>query len=153
MFTCFQTFEFSTQLKPILFWQDDIKYDALWTLAEDLLHGFLPIDSRNDLEATVTQRCNHHSQLCPTIVNNKYFLTRHFIIPFPSATSVRWEKRATLLMHLYLLVTAGIALLNDLATASQAMPRSLMLWRHAFLPVHKMFLDGLHQLFRIEGLG
>jgi hypothetical protein len=109
MFTCFQTFEFSTQLKPILFWQDDIKYDALWMLAEDLLHGFLSINSRDNLEATVTQRRNHHGQLGPTIVNNKYLLTRHFIIPFPSATPARWEKRATLLMHLYLLVRAGIA--------------------------------------------
>src|SRR5215472_9561500 len=144
MFTCFQAFEFSTQLKPILFRQDYIKYDTLWMLAEDLLHGFLPINSRNNLEATVTQRRNHHGQLSPTIVNNEYFLTRHFIIPFPSATSARWEKRATLLMHLYLLVTAGIALLNDLATASQAMSHSLVLWRHAFLPVHKMFLNGLH---------
>src|SRR5437879_12642384 len=98
MFTCFQAFEFSTQLKPILFWQDDIKYDTLWTLAEDLLHGFLSINSRNNLEATVTQRRNHHGQLGPTIVNNKYFLTRHFIIPFPAATSAQSAQRATLLM-------------------------------------------------------
>src|SRR5215467_4210850 len=126
MFACFQTFEFSTQLKPILFRQDDIKYDALWTLAEDLLHGFIPINSRNNLEAAITQRRNHHGQLCPTIINDKNLLTRHFIIPFPSATSVWWEKRATLLMPLYLLDTAGIAILNDLATASQAMPHSLM---------------------------
>src|SRR6266699_2322843 len=125
MFTCFQAFEFPTQLKPILFWQDNIKYNALWTFSEDLLHGFFPIDGCNNLEATVTQRRNHHGQFCPTIVYNEYFLTRHIIIPFPSATSVWWEKRATLLMYVYLPLTAGIALLNNLATASQAIPRIL----------------------------
>jgi hypothetical protein len=54
MLTCFQTFESPTQLKSVLFGQNHIEYDTLWSLYEDFFKGFVTIDGGHYFKATVT---------------------------------------------------------------------------------------------------
>src|SRR5947209_7595199 len=84
---CLQTFQFAAQLKTVLFRQNNVYHDALRTLFENFLDGFVTIDRGNHIKATIAQRRHNHRQLCPTIILNKDFLPRHLIIPFQSANS------------------------------------------------------------------
>src|SRR5438128_9752284 len=80
--------EFAAQLKAVLFRQDHVENDTVWELFEHFLNCLISIDSSDDLKAAVTQWSCNHCQLCPTIIYNKYFLTRHLSIPFLSHATV-----------------------------------------------------------------
>lgn len=41
---------------------------------------------------------------------------------------------------------------GPLSTSSEAGSHTFLLWGHACLPIHKMFLDRVDQFSRVEGL-
>src|SRR5437660_334774 len=83
--------EFATQLKAVLFWQNNIQDNTVWPLFEHFLNGLISIDSCDDLKATITEWSRNHCQLCPAIIHDQYFLTRHLCIPFLSQTTVETQ--------------------------------------------------------------
>src|SRR5579872_3339661 len=63
--------QLTTQLKAVLFGQNDVEHNALWSLLEDLFKRLLAVHGGDDVIAALTQRRGDERQISPTVVNDQ----------------------------------------------------------------------------------